>query len=154
GAAFEATALKVLGHLQDNNPADFRRRRDELKRAGVQVGALDEQLKKISKPLRDRSADRSLITDRQELRQDQTTLPKVARDLLRLFSEAGDLFERGEAPVRIVEIADEDIPKALRLNKEGVVIKAHDYCQPTRWDKDSLRWVPCTLFDRVANLYL
>jgi hypothetical protein len=80
-------------------------------------------------------------------------LPATARALRDLFSAAGNLFDRGMMPVRVVRQADGGPPAAIRLTINSVVTAAHRLCQPVKLTEKH-EWIATTLPDRVARMYL
>jgi hypothetical protein len=79
-------------------------------------------------------------------------LPATAEALRDLLAASGKLFDRG-LPVRVIRPADGSLPSAVRLTKHNVVIEAHRLCQPVKVDEDG-EYIPITLLDRVAQMYL
>jgi hypothetical protein len=79
-------------------------------------------------------------------------LPATAGALRDLLAAPRRLFDRG-MPVRVTQPADGGPPSATPLTKHGVVIEAHQLCQPVKVDREGKR-IPMTLPDRVAQMYL
>jgi hypothetical protein len=79
-------------------------------------------------------------------------LPATAEALRDLLAASGKLFDRG-LPVRITRSPDYGPPSAMPLSKHNVVIQAHRLCQPVKVGPDG-EYVPVTLSDRVAQMYL
>jgi hypothetical protein len=79
-------------------------------------------------------------------------LPATTYALRDLLARSAKLFDRG-VPVRIVIPGDGGIPTAVPLTRHGVVMLAHELCEPVRITKDGERR-PETLPDRVAQMYL
>jgi putative DNA primase/helicase len=79
-------------------------------------------------------------------------LPATAAALRDLLAASGKFFDRG-MPVRVVEPADKGPPLATPLTNYGVVIECHRLCQPMKMDHRG-QYIPATLPDRVARLYL
>jgi hypothetical protein len=100
-------------------------------------------------------ARQPLIDERQSLadnrgteRAHQTTFSEALRNLL---AESDRLFDRG-LPVRLTYPADDDVPCAVPLTKNNVVIETHRLCQPMKLLRGELTAV--TLPDRAAQMYL
>lgn len=49
GAPFERKAIEALAELKTAKPAEYQRARDRLKEAGIKVGDLDQELKKLAR---------------------------------------------------------------------------------------------------------
>jgi hypothetical protein len=79
-------------------------------------------------------------------------LPAAARELRDLFANSGSFFDRG-VPVRLVWPSDGGPPIAVPLNIHNVVIEAHRLSQPIHQNHEG-DWVPLTLPDRIARIYL
>ncbi len=79
-------------------------------------------------------------------------LPSTVEALRELLADSDRLFDRG-VPVRIVFPANSNLPVAIPLTKNNVVMEAHRKCQPMRFDRGG-KLVAATLPDRVAQMYL
>jgi hypothetical protein len=79
-------------------------------------------------------------------------LPSTVEALREVLAGSDRLFDRG-VPVRMVFHANSDLPAAIPLTKNNVVMEAHRYCRPTKVDREGDH-VGVTLPDRVAHMYL
>jgi hypothetical protein len=80
------------------------------------------------------------------------SLPSTAEALRDLLALSNRFFDRGY-PVRLARRAHSDLPAAVPLTKNMVVIEAHRLCQPVKIN-GSGESVAATLPDRVAQMYL
>ena len=87
------------------------------------------------------------LTERPDLWVDDRNLPKAAIDLCRVFRQAGNVYERGEAVVTIN--TQSASPSARPLDTHSVVMHAHSVCQPR-----NTKGEPITLSTRLAQLFL
>jgi hypothetical protein len=79
---------------------------------------------------------------------DKGDLPNVAKQLRDIIAKSRRFFDRG-GPARIDWRPKEEIPIITQLNKDGVVIAAHEVCRPVNVTGEFV-----TLPDRFAALYL
>jgi hypothetical protein len=85
---------------------------------------------------------------------DSSNLAATAQSLAERFAIAGGLFEQGSHVVKIIHSPGGD--SVERLNANGIVVIAHDVCQPVvmRMVRGELVREYITLPTRVAHLYL
>jgi len=81
-----------------------------------------------------------------------SNLPATVYALRDLLAASSRLFDRG-GPVQIVKPADDTMPRAVPLTKHGIVMMAHELCQPVKRGNQG-NFVPMTLPERVAQMYL
>jgi hypothetical protein len=79
------------------------------------------------------------------------SLPTTVNALADILAKSGQFFERG-VPVQVIEPASGDMPVARELSVSSVVMQAHKFCRPQKYNDTML--VDCTLPDRVGRLYL
>jgi hypothetical protein len=79
--------------------------------------------------------------------------PATVDDLRELLAQAGDIFDRGGVPVRLVQPAMGGVPIARRMTYNNVIVEAHRHCRPVRVVEVG-REVPITLPENVAKMYL
>jgi putative DNA primase/helicase len=79
-------------------------------------------------------------------------LPATVCAMRDLFAASSPLFDRG-GPVQIIKPADSGIPIVVPLTKHGIVMMAHQLCEPVKRDSQG-NFVPVTLPERVAQMYL
>jgi putative DNA primase/helicase len=91
------------------------------------------------------------LTPKPELMIYAGDLPATATALRDLLAGSGKFFDRG-MPVRPVAPADKGPPSATRLTNHNVVMECHRLCQPMKMDRG--QYIPATLPDRVARMYL
>jgi hypothetical protein len=78
---------------------------------------------------------------------DPGNLPVAATELRDIIAQSGALYNRN-TPVRITPSSSDALPIACPLTTHGIVRLAHDLARPVKNGE------PCTLPDRVANMYL
>jgi hypothetical protein len=91
-------------------------------------------------------------TQKPELQIHGGDLPATVRALTDVLAKSSKLFDRG-GPVCIANSADQGLPLAAPLTKHGVVMAAHELCQPVKVTQKGERKHE-TLPDRVAQMYL
>ncbi|MGE0119886.1 MAG: hypothetical protein AB7S71_11035 [Dongiaceae bacterium] len=96
---------------------------------------------------------RSASPQQPELVVDYGNLPATARELRTLLAASRYVFDRG-VPVKVIRQADGSPPSAMRLTANNVVFETHKLCQPVKRSKRGDDFVPVTLPDRVARMYL
>jgi len=79
-------------------------------------------------------------------------LPETARELARIISRSGAVFDRG-GPCKVVLSADGGPPQAVPLSVQGVVKEAHWLARPVKLNSEGEARA-ITLPERVAKLYL
>lgn len=79
-------------------------------------------------------------------------LPATAEAVRDLLARSNRLFDRG-CPVRLVPQTDSELPAAMPLTKNTVVMETHRHCQPVKIDANG-HAKASTLPDRVAQMYL
>ena len=78
-------------------------------------------------------------------------LPATATALRDLLAASGKFFRPWHAGAPVAPI-DKGPPSAARLTNHNVVMECHRLCQPMKMDRG--QYIPATLPDRVARMYL
>jgi hypothetical protein len=96
------------------------------------------------------------LNPKPELLVHRSDRPETVRALLKLFQQAGDLYDRGGVLVTLVRPADGGPPIARPLLANNVIVEAHQLCQPVRFNKKGEKeeiTLPTAVAQMLLDLY-